>query len=122
GITAIGVLIVEQRRICLRGSTEGAGRRQNRNLPKPDAFGPLVRNLHVRTTRTQNPIPAHAHNPRIPEFRIQPPDIHLLSQTRKAFTSVSLLRPVLFALSVAKKPHNPLNEPARAGLPVRHSA
>ena len=36
-------------------------------------------------------------------------DDHLLSQTRKAFTSVSLLIPALFAPSVAKKPHIPLN-------------
>jgi hypothetical protein len=65
-------------------------------------------------------MPTHAHIPRIPELRIQWPDIHLLSQTRKAFTSVSLLMLVFFALSVAKKPHIPLNEArpsARAGLP-----
>ena len=41
---------------------------------------------------------------RIPRF-----DNHLLSQTRKAFTSVSPLIPALFAPSVAKKPHIPLN-------------
>ena len=113
GITGIGVLIVEQRSICLGSGADGAGRRQHRNLPKPDALGPLVRNRYARNTRTQNPMPAHAHIPRIPELRIQWPDIHLLSQTRKAFTSVSLVMPVLFALSVAKKPHIPLNEPAR---------
>jgi hypothetical protein len=48
-------------------------------------------------------------------------DNYLLSQRRKAFTSVGLLIPALFAPIVAKKPHIPLNG-GRLGTSGRRSS
>ena len=84
------------------GWHEGAGRRQNRNLPKP-----LVRDCLRRDTHTQiSDTHSRAYSSKSTESWSS---VHLLSQTRKAFTSVSLLIPALSASSVTKKPHIPLN-------------
>src|SRR3954453_583781 len=75
--------------------------RQNRRLARATLFV-----LVLFKPKNRCPFTPNSSNT---DRRIRCFDNHLLSQTRKAFTSARPLIPVLFAHSVAKKPHIPLN-------------
>src|SRR6478752_2689221 len=100
-VSRIEVLPVVERRISFGHATEGTGGCQNRYLPEP-----RTRDVYGRDTHTQIPIPTHAH---FLETTILRNSVHLLSQTRKAFTSVGGPIPALSVSNVTKKPHIPLN-------------